>query len=58
MGTGILITPHGASMETLMEGGTGTASISLEQPETMPDRLESGTINIPGLPGYVQGFLL
>ena len=55
MGTGILITPHGASMETLMEGGTGTASISLEQPETMPDRLESGTINIPGIAGIRAG---
>lgn len=55
MGTGILVTPHGASLATLIEGGTGTASISLDQPETMPDRLESGTVNVPGIAGIRAG---
>lgn len=55
MGMGMLITAQGASLATLIEGGTGTASISLEQPETMPDRLESGTVNVPGIAGLRAG---
>ena len=31
-----------------MEGGTGSASESVEQPDFLPDRFESGTINTPG----------
>ena len=44
MGTGLLITPNGDKLSTIIEGGTGTSSISLIQPGTMPDRMESGTL--------------
>ncbi|WP_050697754.1 aminotransferase class V-fold PLP-dependent enzyme [Anaeromassilibacillus senegalensis] len=55
MGMGILITPNGSGLDTLMEGGTGTSSISLDQPDTMPDRMESGTVNVPGIAGLRAG---
>ena len=48
MGTGILICAADLP-ETLIEGGTGTNSISLLQPDELPERLESGTINTPGI---------
>ena len=32
-----------------MEGGTGSASIELEQPDFLPDSLESGTVNTAGI---------
>jgi len=34
-----------------MQGGTGSRSDSLEQPEVMPDALESGTPNVAGIAG-------
>jgi cysteine desulfurase family protein len=55
MGTGILITPNGSNLKTIIEGGTGTNSISMEQPLTMPDRMESGTPNMPGIAGVRAG---
>jgi cysteine desulfurase family protein len=55
MGTGLLITPNGANLATIIEGGTGTNSASLTQPETMPDRMESGTQNMPGIAGLRAG---
>ena len=35
----------------LVTGGTGSASDSEEQPAYMPDRFESGTVNLPGVFG-------
>ncbi len=55
MGTGMLITPNGSNLTTIIEGGTGTSSASLEQPLTMPDRMESGTQNMPGIAGLRAG---
>lgn len=55
MGTGMLITKHGESLDTLIEGGTGTNSISPEQPDFMPDRFESGTPNMSGIVGLRAG---
>lgn len=55
MGTGMLITPNGSDLKTIIEGGTGTNSISMEQPLTMPDRMESGTQNMPGIAGMRAG---
>ncbi len=54
MGTGLLIC--GADLgDTLIEGGTGTDSVNLQQPVDMPERLESGTINTPGIAGLGAG---
>lgn len=51
MGTGGLYVRDGLTLHTLIEGGTGSLSESAEQPTFMPDRLESGTQNIPAIAG-------
>lgn len=48
-GTGLLVCREGISLPTLIEGGTGSASLSLDQPEHSPDRHESGTVNTVGI---------
>jgi len=55
MGTGFLYVKPGLELEPLWEGGTGTHSESLKQPETWPVRFESGTCNAPGLAGLAEG---
>jgi cysteine desulfurase family protein len=55
MGTGMLIAARGEELDTLIEGGTGSNSSRLEQPDFMPDRLESGTVNAPGIAGLRAG---
>jgi cysteine desulfurase family protein len=55
MGTGFLYVKPGLELEPLWEGGTGTQSESLKQPETWPERFESGTCNAPGLAGLAEG---
>lgn len=39
------------AIEPIMAGGTGSRSESEEQPENLPDKLESGTANAVGLAG-------
>ena len=55
MGTGLLCLGDGTLPRPLREGGTGSASESLRQPSMLPDRLESGTANLPGIAGLTQG---
>lgn len=54
-GTGGLYIRSGIILDTLKEGGTGSLSESLEQPEFLPDRFESGTLNTPGIAGWNEG---
>ena len=54
-GTGILICGEGAETRPLLEGGTGTQSVSQQMPDFLPDRLESGTHNMPGIAGLLEG---
>ena len=54
-GTGGLYVRPGLEMSTIMQGGTGRRSESLLQPEVMPDKLETGTRNTPGLAGLAAG---
>lgn len=54
-GTGGLYIGTGIQLETFKEGGTGSNSSSLEQPDFLPDRFESGTLNTPGIVGLNQG---
>ena len=61
MGLGALIVnpESGIYVETLIEGGTGTNSKSLEMPEQYPEHLESGTQNVCGIAGLsaaLEGF--
>ncbi len=54
-GTGGLYVREGIILDTLKEGGTGSFSESLSQPDISPDRYESGTLNTPGIAGWNEG---
>lgn len=55
MGTGILAVNSKILPDSLTQGGTGSLSADLEQPEALPDRYESGTPNLPGIAGLNAG---
>lgn len=48
MGTGLLVTDGKFRISPIIQGGTGTMSESLKQPELLPESLESGTLNTVG----------
>lgn len=50
-GTGGLWVRPGVEVRPLLTGGTGGDSARTEMPDAMPDRLEAGTVNAPGLAG-------
>jgi len=52
-GTGILLC--GRKPEPLLMGGTGSESLRQEMPEELPERLEAGTVNVPGIAGLGAG---
>ena len=54
-GTGALWAAPGVEVAPLRQGGTGSASESMFQPRMMPDALESGTLNLPGIAGLHAG---
>ena len=51
MGTGLLIINCETTPDSLIQGGTGSDSANLNQPENLPDKYESGTPNLPGIAG-------
>ena len=55
MGTGVLCINCDCPLDTLFEGGTGSYSSHLSQPDELPDRFESGTLNAVGLAGLMEG---
>ena len=55
MGTGVLLCRGDVVLQTVLEGGTGSASLSPEQPAELPERLESGTLGVPGICGLHAG---
>lgn len=54
-GTGGLWVREGVEIEALLRGGTGGDSRNRDMPAAMPDRLEAGTVNAPGLAGLEAG---
>ena len=49
---GVVVTDAlAAELEPLLSGGTGSRSESLDMPPFLPDRLEAGTLNLPGIYG-------
>lgn len=54
-GTGLLLSDGKYKITPLMEGGTGSTSLELEQPDFLPDSLESGTVNTAGIIGLGAG---
>jgi cysteine desulfurase/selenocysteine lyase len=57
LGTGFLYIAPGVETELrpIRQGGTGTRSDQPEQPTTLPDRYESGNLNVPGIAGLNAG---
>lgn len=57
LGTGILYVRPGVEQElvTIRQGGTGSFSDQAGQPDSMPDKLEVGNLNVPGLAGLQAG---
>jgi len=54
-GTGGLFIRDSILTDTIIQGGTGSDSYSIFQPEIMPDKFESGTLNMPGIVGLKEG---
>lgn len=54
MACGLLLC-RGDSPIPLIEGGTGSNSIELTQPQELPERLESGTLAVPLIAGVSAG---
>ena len=54
-GTGGLYLRPGLEFAPLLQGGTGSRSELLAQPERLPEKFESGTLNTPGLAGLAAG---
>lgn len=52
-GTGLLLCNH--EVLPLLYGGTGSLSKLQTMPDILPDRLESGTHNMPGIAGLLEG---
>lgn len=49
MSTGFMAVGEGVTLNTIIEGGTGSSSLNLLQPDFLPDRLEPGTLNNSGV---------
>lgn len=54
MGFGVLIA-RAPIKKTIIEGGTGSSSIYFNQPDTLPEMLESGTLNLPAISSINSG---
>jgi cysteine desulfurase family protein len=54
-GTGVLFIGDRVELDTVREGGTGSFSEQEEQPEILPDKYESGTLNSAGIAGLGAG---
>lgn len=52
-GTGILLC--GKDPKPLRFGGTGSQSVLQTMPDELPDRIEAGTLNVPGICGLYAG---
>ena len=52
-GTGLLLC--GCEPIPLLQGGTGSESLRQDMPDLLPDRLEAGTHNMPGIAGLLAG---
>jgi cysteine desulfurase family protein len=57
LGTGILYIRPGLerTLAPLRQGGTGSRSEDVRQPEELPDRFEAGNLNVPGIIGLGAG---
>ncbi|MFR6055517.1 MAG: aminotransferase class V-fold PLP-dependent enzyme [Eubacteriales bacterium] len=49
MGSGVLVFNKKTEVRPVLFGGTGTESFNTSQPKFYPERLESGTLNLPAI---------
>lgn len=54
-GVGALCLNGNFALEPIRFGGTGINSLELVQPEELPERFESGTLNTPAILGFAEG---
>lgn len=54
-GVGALCLSQGLDLQPIRFGGTGTNSLELVQPQSSPERFESGTLNTPAILGFAEG---
>ena len=54
-GTGLLVSDGSYPIHPIIQGGTGSSSESLIQPDLLPDSLESGTLNTTGIMSLKAG---
>ena len=52
-GTGLLLC--GRLPDPFLAGGTGSESLQQQMPDFLPDRAETGTLNVPGIAGLQAG---
>jgi cysteine desulfurase / selenocysteine lyase len=57
LGTGILAIKADVAdrLESVRQGGTGTQSEKMRQPDELPSKFESGNLNVPGILGLAAG---
>lgn len=58
MGVGVMVLNDDFNfkkIKPLKEGGTGSLSDKIYQPDFLPDMFESGTLNVPGIAGLLSG---
>lgn len=55
IGTGVMISRFPEKLTPLIQGGTGSSSISFDHPDFMPDKFECGTSNLIGISGLLRG---
>ena len=55
MGIGLLAVAQSVELKPLTSGGTGSFSNDAQMPIKYPDRLEPGTVNLPGIVGLAAG---
>lgn len=55
MGTGLLLINTEKIPESLYQGGTGSSTLDYKEPQILPDKFESGTVNLCGFAGLTKG---
>lgn len=55
MGSGVLVMADNVNVEPLIFGGTGSESFNVYQPNSYPEKLEAGTLNLPAISALYHG---
>lgn len=55
MGTGFCVFSHEVNPKSIIQGGNGVESASVMQSDFLPEKLESGTVGVPGIIALHEG---